>query len=49
MDTVWGYDYEGSSRTLDMHIKTLRQKLKNKGSLIKTIRNVGFKIDSEEV
>lgn len=48
MDTVWGYDYEGSSRTLDMHIKTLRQKLKDKGSLIKTIRNVGFKIDNEE-
>lgn len=48
MDTIWGYDYEGSSRTLDMHIKTLRQKLGNKGSMIKTIRNVGFKIESAE-
>ena len=42
MDTVWGYDYEGSSRTLDMHIKTLRQKLGEAGSMIRTVRNVGY-------
>ncbi len=39
---VWGTDFEGESRTLDMHIKTLRQKLKESGSLIKTVRNVGY-------
>lgn len=42
LDRVWGVDFEGESRTLDMHIKTLRQKLKSQGSLIKTVRNVGY-------
>lgn len=42
LDRVWGTDFEGESRTLDMHIKTLRQKLKNAGSMIKTVRNVGY-------
>lgn len=42
MEKVWGTDFEGESRTLDMHIKTLRQKLKEEGSKIKTIRNVGY-------
>ncbi len=42
LDRVWGVDFEGESRTLDMHIKTLRQKLKGQGSLIKTVRNVGY-------
>ncbi len=42
LDRVWGIDFEGESRTLDMHIKTLRQKLKSGGSLIKTVRNVGY-------
>ncbi len=44
MDKVWGFDYEGESRTVDMHIKTLRQKLGSCGALIKTVRNVGYKI-----
>ena len=44
METVWGYDFEGESRTVDMHIKTLRQKLGASGSHIKTIRNVGYKL-----
>ena len=44
MDRIWGYDYGGSSRTLDMHIKTLRQKLGDSGSLIHTIRNVGYRL-----
>lgn len=44
MEQVWGFDYEGESRTVDMHIKTLRQKLGNCGESIKTIRNVGYKI-----
>ncbi len=42
MDNVWGVDYEGESRTIDMHVKTLRQKLGDYGSRIKTIRNVGY-------
>ncbi|MCL2837686.1 MAG: response regulator transcription factor [Oscillospiraceae bacterium] len=44
MDAVWGYDYAGESRTVDMHIKTLRQKLKRSEDIIKTIRGVGYKI-----
>ena len=40
---VWGYDVEGESRTVDMHITTLRQKLGSCGNLIKTVRNVGYK------
>lgn len=42
MERIWGTDFEGESRTLDMHIKTLRQKLGNAGAMIKTIRNVGY-------
>lgn len=42
LERVWGTDYEGESRTLDMHIKTLRQKLGAAGSRIKTVRNVGY-------
>lgn len=44
MDKVWGFDYEGESRTVDMHIKTLRQKLGERGRLIRTVRNVGYKL-----
>ena len=39
---VWGTEFEGESRTVDMHIKTLRQKLKDQGEHIKTVRNVGY-------
>ena len=42
--SIWGYEFEGESRTVDMHIKTLRQKLGASGKLIKTVRNVGYKI-----
>jgi len=44
MDEVWGYDFEGESRTVDMHVKTLRQKLGAAGEHIKTLRNIGYKI-----
>jgi len=44
MDLVWGYDFTGESRTVDAHIKTLRQKLGTAGDHIKTIRNVGYKM-----
>ena len=40
---VWGTDYMGDSRTLDMHIRTLRQKLGDYGKMIETVRNVGYR------
>ena len=46
MDQVWGFDFEGETRTVDVHIATLRQKLGEKGKLIQTIRNVGYKLGS---
>ncbi len=45
MDQVWGFEYEGESRTVDMHIKTLRQKLGEAGGCIKTVRNVGYMVE----
>jgi len=42
LETVWGYHFEGESRTLDMHIKSLRQKLGSGGEHIKTVRSVGY-------
>ncbi len=47
MREVWGYDFEGESRTVDMHIKTLRQKLGEEGSRIRTVRNVGYSIEEK--
>ena len=44
MEAVWGYDFEGESRTLDMHIRSIRQKLGAAGEHIKTIRNVGYRL-----
>ncbi len=46
MEKVWGFNYEGETRTVDMHVKTLRQKLEGAGciDMIKTIRGVGYKI-----
>ena len=41
---VWGFDFEGESRTVDMHVKTLRKKLGECGDHIKTVRNVGYKL-----
>ena len=49
LDRVWGMDYEGESRTLDMHIKTLRKKLGDKGALIQTVRNVGYTMNYRKV
>lgn len=42
MEKVWGVEFESESRTVDMHIKTLRQKLGEAGNIIKTVRNVGY-------
>lgn len=45
---IWGYDYAGETRTVDVHIKTLRQKLGLDGNIIETIRSIGYKIGSEK-
>lgn len=44
MEAVWGFSYEGESRTIDMHIKSLRQKLGEGGHIIRTVRGVGYVI-----
>lgn len=45
MENVWGTDYKGESRTVDVHIKSLRQKLGGCGAMIQTVRNVGYKLN----
>ncbi len=47
MHAVWGVDFEGESRSVDMHIKTIRQKLGDMGTCIKTIRGIGYSISAE--
>jgi two-component system alkaline phosphatase synthesis response regulator PhoP len=47
MVLVWGTDFAGESRTVDVHVKTLRQKLGSCGDRIKTVRNVGYKIEMQ--
>lgn len=44
LEEIWGYDYDGESRTVDVHIKTLRTKLKSCGELVETVRGIGYKI-----
>lgn len=49
LNHIWGYDYDGETRTLDMHIRTLRQKLGEEGgSCIKTVRGVGYRFVKAE-
>ena len=45
LDDVWGIAYSGDTRTIDVHVRTLRQKLGDSGRLIATIRNVGYRMD----
>ncbi len=47
MSHVWGTEYEGETRTVDMHIRTLRRKLGEAGALVRTVRNVGYVLDQE--
>lgn len=44
LEKIWGVDFDMDTRTVDMHIKTLRQKLGVQGSIIQTARNVGYKV-----
>lgn len=46
LNKIWGYSFDGESRTVDVHIRTLRQKLTTAGNVIKTIRGVGYKISN---
>jgi len=45
LSDVWGLDYYGETRTVDMHIKTLRQKLGDNADIIETVRGVGYRIE----
>jgi two-component system alkaline phosphatase synthesis response regulator PhoP len=44
LQSVWGYDFQGETRTVDMHVRALRQKLGEAGSLIETVRGVGYRM-----
>ena len=44
---IWGYDFDGETRTVDVHIRTLRQKLGEKGDIIETIRGVGYRVGNK--
>lgn len=45
LNEIWGYDFDGETRTLDVHIRTLRGKLGEAGSHIRTVRGVGYKLE----
>ncbi len=47
LESVWNMEHLGESRTVDMHIRTLRQKLGDYGALIVTVRNVGYRLEAE--
>lgn len=44
LNRIWGYSFDGESRTVDVHVRTLRQKLGSAGDLIETVRGIGYKI-----
>ena len=44
LSTIWGYDFDGDTRTVDVHIRRLRQKLGEAGSCIETVKGIGYKI-----
>lgn len=48
LNTIWGYEFDGASRTVDVHIRTLRQKLGRSGDCIETVRGVGYKIGADD-
>ena len=47
LSKIWGYDFDGETRTVDVHIRTLRQKLGEASRCIETIRGVGYKLEDE--
>lgn len=48
LESIWGYDFDGETRTLDVHIQTLRSKLSKCGKMIKTVRGVGYKLEEDK-
>ena len=48
LNQIWGYDFDGETRTIDVHIRTLRQKLKSAGDLIETVRGVGYRMGGQD-
>ncbi len=48
LEKIWGYDFDGENRTVDVHIRTLRTKLGDAGNIIETVRGVGYKIRGEK-
>ena len=44
LEDIWGYDFDGQTRTVDVHVRTLRHKLGEKGAIIETVRGVGYRI-----
>lgn len=48
LNAVWGYSFDGESRTVDVHIRTLRQKLGSAGDCIETVRGIGYKIGDKQ-
>ena len=48
LSDIWGTEYCGETRTVDMHIKTLRQKLGGCGAMIETVRNVGYRLEGKQ-
>lgn len=48
LSKIWGYDFDGETRTVDVHIRTLRQKLGEANRCIETIRGVGYKLEESE-
>ena len=47
LTTIWGYSFDGESRTVDVHIRNLRQKLGDAGECIETVKGIGYKIDKK--
>lgn len=45
---IWGYDFDGETRTVDVHVRTLRQKLGSARKMIETVRGVGYRMHKEE-
>lgn len=48
LSDIWGTEYYGETRTVDMHIRTLRQKLGDYGAMIETVRNVGYRLEAKQ-
>lgn len=47
LESIWGYDFDGETRTIDVHIRSLRSKLGESGNIIETVRSVGYKIGAD--